>query len=275
MNLVRHVFDIQAPPESVFAAITSADGLSSWWTTEVRADDAELGSLFRFTFRGAFAPELRITEIEPPTHVAWEGVRGHDAWGATTIRFRLDRLDAGTLVHFWHQMGPEHSEEAVASANFRLGVLPRQPPPPVRDGPRQAVSAGRCRCTCRVLHVRMVKGLHTDAVVPDVVDGPRVVHRSRRPARGVAPSPCHSCAEGSAIAPTYGDAATDGHPHDPPDEEVSPKVAMARSRSAGRQWRIGWCCLVRRAKVPPPELRAGHPGPSRGAGGWGAVRTLV
>jgi len=121
VNLVRHVFDIQAPPESVFAAITSADGLSSWWTTEVRADDAELGSLFRFTFRGAFAPELRITEIEPPTHVAWEGVRGHDAWGATTIRFRLDRLDAGTLVHFWHQMGPEHSEEAVASANFIWG----------------------------------------------------------------------------------------------------------------------------------------------------------
>ena len=121
MNLVRHVFDIQAPPESVFPAITSVEGLSAWWTTDVRADDAEIGSLFRFTFRGAFAPELRITEFDPPTLVAWEGVRGHDAWGATTIRFRLDRTDTGTLVDFWHRMGPERSEEAVASANFVWG----------------------------------------------------------------------------------------------------------------------------------------------------------
>lgn len=121
MNLVRHVLDIQTPPESVFPAITSVDGLSSWWTTDVGADGVGLGSLFRFAFRGPFAPELRITEFEPPALVTWEGVRGHDAWGATTIRFRLDQVDAGTRVHFWHRMGPERSEEAVASANFTWG----------------------------------------------------------------------------------------------------------------------------------------------------------
>jgi uncharacterized protein YndB with AHSA1/START domain len=95
VNLIHHVFDIQAPPETVFKSITSADGLSSWWTTKVQADNAERGSLFRFTFRGPFNPKLRMTEVESPSLVAWEGVSDHDAWGATTIRFQIDSLTAG------------------------------------------------------------------------------------------------------------------------------------------------------------------------------------
>ncbi len=87
MNLIHHVLDIQAPPETVFTSVTTADGLSPWWTTKVQADSAELGSLFLLTFRGPFNPQLRITEIESPSRVTWEGVSGHDAWGATTIRF--------------------------------------------------------------------------------------------------------------------------------------------------------------------------------------------
>jgi len=121
VSLIHHVFDIQAPPEAVFTAITTVDGLSSWWTTKVQADSAEIGSLFLFTFRGPFNPQLRITEIESPSRVTWEGVRGHDAWGATTIRFQLDRIDAGALVRFWHQMGPDLPDDAVASANFNWG----------------------------------------------------------------------------------------------------------------------------------------------------------
>jgi hypothetical protein len=39
--------------------------------------------------------------------------------------------------------------------------------------------------------------------------------------------------------------------------------------------RVGWCGLVRRAKVPPPEFRTVHPGPLRGAGGWGVAFSHV
>ena len=118
MNLIHHTFDIQTAPETVFTSITTADGLSSWWTTKVQADTAERGSVFLFTFRGPFNPQLRITEIEPPSVVAWEGVSAHDAWGTTMIRFRLDPIESGTMVHFWHQMGPDLPDDAVASANF-------------------------------------------------------------------------------------------------------------------------------------------------------------
>lgn len=121
MNLIHHVFDIQAPPETVFTSITTTDGLSSWWTTMVQADTDERGSLFLFTFRGPFNPRLRIAEIESPSLVRWEGVSGHDAWGRTTLRFQLDRIEGGTMVSFWHQMGADRPDDAVASANFNWG----------------------------------------------------------------------------------------------------------------------------------------------------------
>jgi uncharacterized protein YndB with AHSA1/START domain len=121
MNLIHHAFDIQASPETVFTSITTAEGLSGWWTTKVRGDTAERGSVFSFTFQGPFKPQLQITEIERPSLVAWEGVGGHDPWGATTIRFRLDPTEDGTMVHFSHQMGADRSDAAVASANFTWG----------------------------------------------------------------------------------------------------------------------------------------------------------
>ena len=93
MNLIHHVFDIQATPETVFTSITTAEGLSSWWTTQVTGEGAERGSLFLFSFRGPFNPQLRIAEIEPTSLVTWEGVGGHDAWGTTTLRFQLDPID--------------------------------------------------------------------------------------------------------------------------------------------------------------------------------------
>ena len=75
MNLIHHVFDIQAPPETVFTSITTADGLSAWWTTKVTGDAAERGSLFLFSFRGTFNPQFRITEIESPSLVRLGGCR--------------------------------------------------------------------------------------------------------------------------------------------------------------------------------------------------------
>jgi hypothetical protein len=90
-------------------------------TTKVQVDEDEVGSIFLFTFRGSFNPQMRISEIEMPSVVEFDGMGGNEAWGATTIRFQLDPIYEGTHVRSWHQMGPERSAEAVASANFTWG----------------------------------------------------------------------------------------------------------------------------------------------------------
>jgi uncharacterized protein (DUF1330 family)/uncharacterized protein YndB with AHSA1/START domain len=118
MNLVHHLLEIEAPQESVFDAICTSDGLTSWWTTDVEGSRAEPGAVFVAKFRGSFNPRLRVTDIEFPSRLTWEGDGGHDAWGPTTIRFELDPVPGGTILRFWHELGADRSADAVASANF-------------------------------------------------------------------------------------------------------------------------------------------------------------
>lgn len=122
-KMIHHVFEIAAPRETVFRALTTADGLAGWWTTQVRMDDVAVGARIDFTFRGPFNPQVRITEVDPPAHVAWEGVSGYAvAWGAqTSILFALEATSGGTRVRFWHQAGRELSDDAMGAATFNWG----------------------------------------------------------------------------------------------------------------------------------------------------------
>ncbi len=38
MKTIIHVVDTDAPPEKVYAALTTEKGLAGWWTTIVKAD---------------------------------------------------------------------------------------------------------------------------------------------------------------------------------------------------------------------------------------------
>ena len=49
MKTIHHVFEIAAPPAQIFAALTTTEGLSGWWTTKVSAQ-AEIGAVVDFTF---------------------------------------------------------------------------------------------------------------------------------------------------------------------------------------------------------------------------------
>ena len=128
MNLIHHVLDIQAPPETVFTSITTADGLSPWWTTKVQADNAELGSLFLLTFRGPFNPQLRISEIESPSRVTWEGVSGTGiCWGsAGTIKRAVEGELLATVPRNWRRrcelkLCPRERASGSGSLRFSAG----------------------------------------------------------------------------------------------------------------------------------------------------------
>ena len=145
MNLIHHVLDIQAPPETVFTSITTADGLSPWWTTKVQADSAELGSLFLLTFRGPCNPQLRISEIESPSRVTWEGVSGTGTcWGsAGTIKRPVEGELLATVPRNWRRRCERKvcpRERASGSGSLRSSAGPAE------DRPRswRYCSAGNC-----------------------------------------------------------------------------------------------------------------------------------
>lgn len=120
MKTIYHVFGTTAPRDTVFAALTTAQGVSGWWTTIVKAG-AGVGAIVHFTFAGDFNPDMRVTALEPPALVCWECVGGHEPWAQNTFRFELGDKGGGTIVRFRQDYARELSDDDYGTYNFNWG----------------------------------------------------------------------------------------------------------------------------------------------------------
>ena len=93
---ILHRVGIAAPPERVFVALTSLDGLRSWWISEAKGDPRAGGEVdFGFC-------RMQVTEARPGTRVRWRCVSGPDEWVGTEVVFDLAWTDEQTIVLFRH-----------------------------------------------------------------------------------------------------------------------------------------------------------------------------
>ena len=93
---------INAPLDSVFAAVSCVEGLSGWWTTDT-SGSPEPGDELRFTFRDGVAV-MRVEERTPALE-RWTclGHSGQPEWAQTTVTFQLTALGpATTRLQFTH-----------------------------------------------------------------------------------------------------------------------------------------------------------------------------
>jgi uncharacterized protein YndB with AHSA1/START domain len=96
---ILHRVGITATPDKVYDALTTAEGLAAWWTTDTSGDGD--GALrFRFGDVGGF--DMKVVELQPNTRVAWEVVEGPDEWVGTTVSFDLTQDGEWTIVLFAH-----------------------------------------------------------------------------------------------------------------------------------------------------------------------------
>jgi uncharacterized protein YndB with AHSA1/START domain len=95
---------ILASPELVYEALTTAEGIRKWWTTDADLG-AEVGDLGVFRFHeGKTVTEVRIDKLRPGTRVEWTVISSRDAhWAGTTITFELDPEGDETGVFFAHR----------------------------------------------------------------------------------------------------------------------------------------------------------------------------
>jgi hypothetical protein len=93
MPHIHHSLLIEASPEKIYDAITSQQGLSSWWTPQTNAK-AEVNSIARFAFGPDYFKEMKITELEPFGQVKWVCITGAGEWIGTTISFKIQAGDA-------------------------------------------------------------------------------------------------------------------------------------------------------------------------------------
>jgi uncharacterized protein YndB with AHSA1/START domain len=120
MKTIHHVLEIAAPREAVFAALTTGDGLSGWWSTQVKAGTA-VGAVVDFTFGSDFNPDMRITELTAPALLCWECAGGHEPWALSVFRFELEDAGGGTKVRFWQHYARELSDDAYGTYNYNWG----------------------------------------------------------------------------------------------------------------------------------------------------------
>jgi uncharacterized protein YndB with AHSA1/START domain len=99
---IYHRIGVKSPSaDDVYAALTTIDGLSGWWTTDT-AGDPDLGGKIEFRFLpGGF--DMEVIELVPGERVRWRVVDGPPEWIGTTVNWELSRSDEFTIVLFTHE----------------------------------------------------------------------------------------------------------------------------------------------------------------------------
>lgn len=121
MKTIVHHLRVHASAADIFEALTTSDGLASWWTTHVDAEPRD-GGRVRFTFRGDFHPVMEVTRFEPASRVAWTCVGGHDNWAENRFDFALNEVEDGeTDVHFRQEYAQELDDATYGTYNFNWG----------------------------------------------------------------------------------------------------------------------------------------------------------
>jgi uncharacterized protein YndB with AHSA1/START domain len=101
-------------PAKVYAALTTLEGLSGWWTNDTRGESGSVGGAIVFRFSadgkeiGAFA--MRVIELAPESRVLWQVADGPEDWIGTKIGFDVHQDGNYTIVLFKHQGWKETGE---------------------------------------------------------------------------------------------------------------------------------------------------------------------
>lgn len=106
MFTIHHQIGIKAKPEEVYLALSTAEGVSGWWSRA--AGDFEAGGEFKMYF-GDITASFQVLQ-QNPGKVAWQCLEADPQWQDTQIIFELKEADGQTFVNFKHECWSEESE---------------------------------------------------------------------------------------------------------------------------------------------------------------------
>ena len=111
---IIHRVGIKAPASKVYAAISTVEGASGWWTKETTGD-AQPGGNIAFEFStsdgekiGGFG--MDVLALAPGRKVHWRVTTGPEEWIGTDIVFDLAEDGEYTIVRFGHTNWREAGE---------------------------------------------------------------------------------------------------------------------------------------------------------------------
>jgi uncharacterized protein YndB with AHSA1/START domain len=101
---MHHLIEIDgvgAP--AAYAALTTQDGITGWWTSRATVPGANVGDVLRMSFPNApFTWDMQVDRADAPTLVEWDCVGGPPGWDSTRVVWGVEDNDAGVVVRLDH-----------------------------------------------------------------------------------------------------------------------------------------------------------------------------
>lgn len=107
MAEILHKIRIRAPRPEVYRALSTIEGLASWWTQTTSGESAP-GKTLEFRF-GENVNLMRVETLEPNQRVEWRCTGSHPDWVGTRLTFELFDEGEGTTLLFGHDSWKEPS----------------------------------------------------------------------------------------------------------------------------------------------------------------------
>lgn len=121
---IKHKLVIKATPAIVFHAITTQQGLESWWAKQTIAKP-EVGFVNVFNF-GTAKNEMKVAALETDKQVVWTVINSTEEWKGTIISFDLEEKNDKTILRFnhsgWRSVTDFNAECNYAWANFMTSL---------------------------------------------------------------------------------------------------------------------------------------------------------
>jgi uncharacterized protein YndB with AHSA1/START domain len=129
-------FDTEAEPKKVIDALTTNEGIRSFWTSQADVP-SDVGGTLELSFSVAPKPfDLKLDQADDRT-VVWHTESFPPHWVGTTIRWEVEPREVGSTVGFRHE-GFKDDEEAGRVA-FTWGMILVQLKELVEKGSAQPV----------------------------------------------------------------------------------------------------------------------------------------
>ncbi|GAA1270577.1 SRPBCC domain-containing protein [Saccharothrix xinjiangensis] len=97
---IERTLELAHPPRAVWDALTTAEGLGSWFGNEATVD-LSVGGVIRLSWEGGHAVDLRVERVEEPSvfGFTWpvDGLP-EDERHRTYVEFTLEPVDGGTRL---------------------------------------------------------------------------------------------------------------------------------------------------------------------------------
>ncbi len=102
MAEIKHDITVNATRETIYTALTTAQGLAAWFTATVTGS-GKVGSEWQLEFKGEPSFRWKILTSESPSKVVWQCIAGPGHAPGTEVEFNLkaagDKKATLTIVH--------------------------------------------------------------------------------------------------------------------------------------------------------------------------------